>query len=224
MNRPVAAFIFDLDGVITDTAEYHFLAWRQLANDIGIDFTRADNEKLKGISRMESLELILELGGRKADFTDGEKQDLAAKKNKHYVRLIEQITPNDILPGIQPLLHSIQQAGYKLALASVSKNAQAVMESLQLSDQFDYMVDASTVKRGKPDPEIFLKAAQELNVPTDACIGVEDAEAGIEAIKSAGMFAVGIGSRETLKQADVVYEKTDQLSLDELIKQYQKSC
>lgn len=224
MNRPVAAFIFDLDGVITDTAEYHFLAWRQLANDIGIDFTRADNEKLKGISRMESLELILELGGRKADFADGEKQDLAAKKNKHYVRLIEQITPNDILPGIQPLLHSIQQAGYKLALASVSKNAQAVMESLQLSDQFDYMVDASTVKRGKPDPEIFLKAAQELNVPTDACIGVEDAEAGIEAIKSAGMFAVGIGSREILKQADVVYEKTDQLSLDELIKQYQKSC
>lgn len=224
MNRPVAAFIFDLDGVITDTAEYHFLAWRQLANDIGIDFTRADNEKLKGISRMESLELILELGGRKADFTDGEKQDLAAKKNKHYVQLIEQITPNDILPGIQPLLQSIQQAGYKLALASVSKNAQAVMESLQLSDQFDYMVDASTVKRGKPDPEIFLKAAQELNVPTDACIGVEDAEAGIEAIKSAGMFAVGIGSREILKQADVVYEKTDQLSLDELIKQYQKSC
>lgn len=221
MSKELKAFIFDLDGVITDTAEYHYLAWKQLANELGIEFTRADNERLKGISRMESLEIILDIGNKQSSYTAEEKEKLAAQKNEHYMELIKQITPNDSLPGIKQLLLDIKAAGYKLGLASVSKNAPAVMNSLQLSDQFDYMVDARTIKRGKPDPEIFLKAAEKLGVPADECIGIEDAEAGVDAIKSAGMFAVGIGSKEQLAKADLLYSNTSYLSLDELIKEYQ---
>ncbi len=222
MNKELKAFIFDLDGVITDTAEYHYLAWKQLAGELGIEFTRADNERLKGISRMESLEIILEIGNKQFSYSMEEKEKLAAQKNEHYVELIQQITPNDILPGIKQLLHDIKNAGYKLGLASVSKNAPAVMNSLQLSDQFDYMVDAHTIKKGKPDPEIFLKAAEKLGVPADECIGIEDAEAGVEAIKSAGMYAVGVGSKDQLSKADLLYSHTNLLSMDELIREYQK--
>lgn len=221
MNKELKAFIFDLDGVITDTAEYHYLAWKQLSSELGIEFTRADNERLKGISRMESLEIILEIGNKQSSYTVEEKEKLAAQKNEHYMELIKQITPNDILPGIKQLLLDIKAAGYKLGLASVSKNAPAVMNSLQLSDQFDYMVDAHTIKRGKPDPEIFLKAAEKLGVLANECIGIEDAEAGVEAIKSAGMFAVGVGPKEQLAKADLLYSNTSYLSLDELIKEYQ---
>ena len=222
MSMELKAFIFDLDGVITDTAEYHYLAWGQLANELGIEFTREDNERLKGISRMESLEIILEIGKKQSSYSLEEKEKLAEQKNDHYVELIKQITPNDILPGIKQLLLDIKDAGYKLGLASVSKNAPAVMSSLQLSDWFDYMVDARTIKRGKPDPEIFLKAAEKLGVSADECIGIEDAEAGVEAIKSAGMFAVGVGSKEQLAKADLIYSHTNLLSLEVLIKEYQK--
>lgn len=222
MSKVLKAFIFDLDGVITDTAEYHYRAWKQLASELGIEFSREDNERLKGISRMESLEIILEIGNKQSSYTIDEKEKLAAQKNEHYVDLIKQITPSDILPGIKQLLIDIKDAGYKLGLASVSKNAPAVLNSLQLSDQFDYMVDAHTIKRGKPDPEIFLKAAEMLGVKAFECIGIEDAAAGVEAIKSAGMFAVGVGSKEQLAKADLNYSHTDQLALNELIKEYQK--
>ena len=222
MSKALKAFIFDLDGVITDTAEYHYLAWKQLANEMGITFTREDNERLKGISRMESLEIILEIGNKQSSYTVEEKEKLATKKNEHYMELIKQITPNDCLPGIKQLLTDIKAAGYKLGLASVSKNAPAVMNSLQLSDQFDYMVDAHTIKKGKPDPEIFLKAAERLGVPAEECIGIEDAEAGVEAIKSAGMFAVGVGSKDQLAKSDLLYSSTSDLSLYEIIREYQK--
>ena len=222
MSKELRAFIFDLDGVITDTAEYHYLAWKQLANEMGITFTREDNERLKGISRMESLEIILEIGNKQSSYTVEEKEKLATQKNEHYMELIKQITPNDCLPGIKQLLNDIKAAGYKLGLASVSKNAPAVMNSLQLSDQFDYMVDAHTIKKGKPDPEIFLKAAERLGVHADECIGIEDAEAGVEAIKSAGMFAVGVGSKDQLAKADLLYSNTSDLSLNEIIREYRK--
>lgn len=212
MAKSLEAVIFDLDGVITDTAEYHYLAWQELAKELGISFSREFNEELKGISRMNSLEKILVHGGREMDFSDEEKQALTNQKNEHYRQLIQQITPADILPGIKDLIAEIKGLGLKLGLASVSKNAFTVMDALQLTNQFDVIVDASTIKNSKPDPEIFLTAAKLLQVDPVKCIGIEDAVAGIEAIKAAGMFAVGIGDKEVLKKADLVPVTTRELS------------
>jgi beta-phosphoglucomutase len=222
MTKPLQAFIFDLDGVITDTAEYHYLAWKTLGEELGIPFTREFNEELKGVSRMDSLEKILALGGRQGDFTGAEKEALATKKNEHYVHLIANISPNDILPGIKELLAEIKEKGYKLGLASVSKNAFAVMDSLGLKQEFDVIVDAATIAKGKPDPEIFLTAAKLLNVEPSACIGIEDAAAGVDSIKDAGMFAVGVGSEESLAKADIIYSSTKELSYEGILEAYQR--
>lgn len=221
MAKAIHAFIFDLDGVITDTAEYHYLAWKALGEELNIPFTREFNEELKGVSRMDSLEKILVLGNRQNDFTPEEKESLAAKKNEHYVRLIANISPNDILPGIKQFITNIKEAGYKLGLASVSKNAFTVMESLELKEEFDVIVDAATIKKGKPDPEIFLTAAHLLDVTPSACIGIEDAAAGVDSIKDAGMFAVGVGNKESLAKADLIYPSTQELSLKEILHVYQ---
>lgn len=223
MSKPLQAFIFDLDGVITESAEYHYLAWKALGEDIGIPFTREFNEELKGVSRMDSLEKILALGGKQNDFTQEEKNSLAEKKNDHYCTLIQNITPADILPGIEPLLADIRANGLKLGLASVSKNAFTVMTSLGLKDQFDVIVDAATISKGKPDPEIFLTAASLLGVDAAACIGIEDAAAGVDSIKGAGMFAVGVGSAESLAKADLIYPNTAQLSYAEIVEKYQQA-
>jgi beta-phosphoglucomutase len=222
MSKPIQAFIFDLDGVITDTAEYHYLAWKALGEELGIPFTREFNEELKGVSRMDSLEKILVLGNRQNDFSMEDKEALATKKNKHYVRLIANISPNDILPGIKDLIAEIKENGYRLGLASVSKNAFTVMDSLGLRQEFDVIVDAATIKKGKPDPEIFLTAAKLLNVEPSACIGIEDAAAGVESIKDAGMFAVGVGSVDSLAKADIIYSSTEQLSLSSIMTAYQE--
>lgn len=221
MSKLLQAFIFDLDGVITDTAEYHYLAWKTLGEELGIPFTREFNEELKGVSRMDSLEKILVLGNRQADFTQDEKVALATKKNEHYVRLIENISPNDILPGIKNLLSEIKEKGYKLGLASVSKNAFTVMESLGLKEEFDVIVDAATIANGKPDPEIFLTAARLLNVDPHQCIGIEDAAAGVDSIKGAGMFAVGVGSEDSLAKADLIYSSTKELSMHEILRAFE---
>lgn len=220
MKKSLEAFIFDLDGVITDTAEYHYQAWKALAGDLGISFSRDLNEHLKGVSRMESLEKILAWGGRQADFSDDEKHQLATRKNDHYLTLIQKITPADILPGITELLKDVKAGGFKLGLASASKNAFTVLESLGLIDRFDVIVDAREITKGKPDPEIFLTAARLLDVDPAACIGVEDAAAGVESIKSAGMFAVAVGPRESFPGADLVYPETSQLSLEAIKKAY----
>jgi beta-phosphoglucomutase len=222
MSKPIQAFIFDLDGVITDTAEYHYLAWKALGEELRIPFTREFNEELKGVSRMDSLEKILVLGNRQNDFSMEDKEALATKKNKHYFRLIANISPNDILPGIKDLIAEIKKNGYRLGLASVSKNAFTVMNSLGLRQEFDVIVDAATIKKGKPDPEIFLTAAKLLNVEASACIGIEDAVAGVESIKDAGMFAVGVGSVDSLAKADIIYSSTEQLSLSSIMTAYQE--
>ncbi|WP_078546677.1 beta-phosphoglucomutase [Litchfieldia alkalitelluris] len=220
MSKQLQAFIFDLDGVITDTAEYHFMAWKALAEDLGIEFTRESNEELKGISRMESLEKILQIGGKANVYSDEEKEQLATKKNEHYVELIQKISPKDILPGIEELLKRIKHENLKLALASASKNAVMVLDSLELKDMFDIIVDVSKIKRGKPDPEIFLTAASQLEVDPSYCIGVEDALAGVDAIKDAGMFAVAIGP--DFQRADLVYRDTSGLSFDEIRESFSK--
>lgn len=214
------AVIFDLDGVITDTAEYHFLAWRELAQELGIPFSREDNERLKGVSRLASLDIILELGGRQELFSEEEKEHLARKKNTHYVELIKQISPKDILPGIKTFLAEIKEAGLKIGLASASKNAPAVLEGLDLLGEFDYMADANLIARGKPDPEIFLNVAENLMIAPEKCIGIEDAKAGVQAIKRAGMFAVGIGAAHQLGEADLIYASTRELSLKKIISEF----
>jgi beta-phosphoglucomutase len=196
------AVIFDLDGVITDTARYHYLAWKRLAETQGVHFDEEFNEHLKGIDRMGSLELILASATR--SYTQEEKLALADEKNQHYVQLIASMSPADLLPGAVQALDACRAAGLKIGLASVSKNAFAVLEMLGITGKFDYVVDAAKIARGKPDPEIFLKAASELGVSAERCLGVEDAVAGVASIKAAGMTALGIGDPAVLAQADKV--------------------
>lgn len=194
--------IFDLDGVITDTARYHYLAWKKLADELGIYFDEVINERLKGVSRLQSLEIILEKSDKK--YSQEEKEYYANKKNEYYKEMIKRITPEDLLPGVERFIEELKKRGIKTAIASVSKNAFTVVENLKIRDQFDYIVDANEIKHGKPDPEIFLNAAKHLGIPPEKCIGIEDSAAGITAIKKAGMFAVGVGNPETVKEADLI--------------------
>ncbi|GGJ30749.1 beta-phosphoglucomutase [Deinococcus roseus] len=209
------AVIFDLDGVITDTAHYHYLAWKRLAEQVGVPFDEVFNERLKGVDRMGSLNLILSQG--RFDLTEEEKVALATQKNTHYQELIAEMTPEDLLPGAVQALDEVRQAGLKIGLASVSRNAFTVLSSLGITEKFDYIVDASTIARGKPDPEIFLKAAAELGVTPEECLGVEDAVAGVASIKSAGMYAVGVGDPQVLTQADRVIPGLQDFSIADFL-------
>lgn len=213
MGVELEAVIFDLDGVITDTAEFHFIAWKNIAEEIGIKIDRSFNEALKGVSRTESLERILRYGGREGDFSQEEKEILARKKNSLYKELITKITRADLLPGIWDLLQDLRSGGIKLGLASMSKNVFSVVDNLQVRKFFDVIVDVREVERGKPDPEIFLRAAKDLGVQPKDCLAIEDAEAGVKAIKKAGMFAIGIGSEKELAEADLILPTTGGLSL-----------
>ncbi len=206
------AVIFDLDGVITDTAHYHFLAWQRLAESEGVAFDDAFNERLKGIDRMGSLELILARSGK--TYTPAARWALAERKNQHYQQLIATMSAADLLPGAFDALAAVRAAGLPVGLASVSKNASTVLERLGIRASFDYVVDAATLANSKPHPEIFLVAAQQLGVAPAHCLGVEDSVAGITSIKAAGMFALGIGKREVLTQADAVIDGLDKFSLN----------
>lgn len=220
MGNYPKAFIYDLDGIITDTAEFHFLAWQKLADEIGISIDRQFNEQLKGINRMDSLDRILELGTSGRVLSDSEKVTLATRKNEYYLELIESINPSHILPGIEPLLQKNKEQHIKIALGSASNNAQAILDKLQLTSYFDYIVDASKVKKGKPDPETFLTAAAALGISPDECVGIEDAAAGVESINRAGMFSVGVGDARNLAAADYLVEETGKLIFEEIITHY----
>ncbi|WP_122645930.1 beta-phosphoglucomutase [Enterococcus mediterraneensis] len=210
-------FIFDLDGVITDTAKFHFIAWRDLAAEIGIEVDLKFNEQLKGISRMDSLERILAYGNRANDFTTEEKEALAAKKNTHYVELLQSLSPADLLPGVKEFLDDARQQNIPCAIASASKNAPFILKKLEVADLFDGIVDPATLHKGKPDPEIFVKAAELLNIQPEEAIGFEDAQAGIDGIKACGMFAVGVLSDEPLHGADLTVKRLDELNVAELV-------
>ncbi|MBJ7571594.1 beta-phosphoglucomutase [Bacillus halotolerans] len=210
------AVIFDLDGVITDTAEYHFLAWKHIAEQIDIPFDRSMNESLKGISREKSLENILIYGGAEASYTNAEKQDLLHQKNKYYQTLISKLTPEDLLPGIGRLLRELKVENIKIGLASSSRNAPEILRRLEIIDDFHAIVDPTALANGKPDPEIFLTAAALLGVSPADCAAVEDAEAGIAAIKSAGMFAVGVGYEQSMHDADLIVRQTCDLTFEVL--------
>ena len=210
------ALILDLDGVITDTARFHFLAWKNLADSLGFHFDENDNERLKGVSRMRSFEIILEINDALDRFTEAEKEAFCAKKNDLYKELISTMTPADVLPGIPELLARAKANGVPVAVASVSKNAPAVLASLGLTDAFDYVADAAKVTKSKPDPEIFTVCADALGVPYADCVGIEDAQAGIEAIHAAGMRSVGINVAVTSLAPDVSLDSTAELASLEL--------
>lgn len=202
----IRACIFDLDGVIVDTARYHFLAWSRLAQELGVAFTAHDNERLKGVSRMRSLEIILELGG--LSLSEQDKDKLANKKNTWFVDFLERMMPDEIFPGVIQLIHSLKARGIKVGLASSSKNARMVIQLLRIEDEFDVVVDGTMAVNSKPDPEIFLLAAEKLGVDPRDCVVFEDAEAGVEAALNAGMKCVGVGSIEQLGKATQVITRT----------------
>ncbi|MDB5062364.1 MAG: beta-phosphoglucomutase [Mucilaginibacter sp.] len=211
MNN-IQACIFDLDGVIVDTAVYHYKAWKRLANDIGFDFTEHQNEQLKGVSRMASLDLILGWGNV-IDKTEAEKLELATRKNEWYTEMINKMTPAEILPGAREFVQSCRNAGIKTAIGSASKNTPTILAKLELLPLFDAVIDGNSVTNPKPDPEVFLKGAEALHVAPSACVVFEDAIAGIEAAINGGMKAVGIGSPELLKEANIVVSGLDKMTL-----------
>ncbi|OMD03090.1 beta-phosphoglucomutase, partial [Paenibacillus odorifer] len=191
--------IFDLDGVIVDTAKYHYLAWASLADELGFKFTEEDNERLKGVSRMRSLDILLEVGG--LEFKEVEKLAMAEKKNRLYVEYISRLEESELLPGVKEYLTGMRSRGIGIALGSASKNAEFILNKLNITDLFDAVVDGNKVSLAKPDPEVFLIAAQEIGLQPDECVVFEDAEAGVQAGKAAGMKVVGIGKPEVLKEA-----------------------
>lgn len=199
---PLRAVIFDLDGVIADTAVVHRAAWERLAQEIGAPFDEAIAERMKGVDRRGSLEILLERAPRA--YTEAEKDALGERKNDYYREQIERFGPDQLLPGARAAVEATRAAGLRVALASASRNAPLLLERLGIADLFDVIVDAARIARSKPDPEIFLAAATELNVAPADCLGVEDAAAGIASIHAAGMVAVGIGQREALGEADIV--------------------
>lgn len=202
----IKACIFDLDGVIVDTAKYHYLAWQRLAKELGVSFTLEDNERLKGVSRIRSLEIILEIGG--LHFSEVQKEEMATRKNQWFVDYVNAMKPEEIYPGVHQLLQALKAKGIKVGLASSSKNAPAVIRLLNIEHDFDAVVDGTMIVHTKPDPEIFLKAAQRLGVAPKDCVVFEDAEAGVEAALNAGMKCVGIGSPKQLGKAHRVIPHT----------------
>lgn len=212
--------IFDLDGVIVDTAKYHYLAWKRLGAELGIEFTERDNERLKGVSRMRSLEILLEIG--KQEKTTAEKESLAAKKNTWYVQYILQMDTSEILPGVLDFLDELRGQGIKIALGSASKNARTILERVRITDYFDAIIDGNLVSKAKPDPEVFLLGAAQLNVAPEHTVVFEDAQAGIEAALNAGMLTVGVGEPNMLSAAHVVISGFESVSLKQLLEALQR--
>jgi beta-phosphoglucomutase len=210
-----AACIFDLDGVIVDTARYHFLAWKRLADQLGIHFSEDDNERLKGVSRIASLEIILELGNIKTDETT--KLEYTTLKNKWYTDLISKMTPDEILPGSLDFIKELREAKIKVAIGSASKNTPLILKRVGILDLFDAVADGNNVSKAKPDPDVFLKAAEMVNVKPGNCAVFEDAVAGIQAALNAGMMCIGVGSPKILTKAHFVVSGLKEMNLGMLL-------
>lgn len=211
MTNSIQACLFDLDGVLVDTAKYHFLAWKRLAAELGFTFTEQDNEKLKGVSRMASLDILLKVGG--IELNETQKQELAKRKNEWYVEYISQMDASEILPGALAFLQQCRENGLKTALGSASKNAPMILRNTGLTPYFDAIIDGTHTSQAKPDPEVFLLGARELGVNPENCVVFEDAEAGIEAARRAGMRCVGIGTPKTLGAAGLVIPSLESMTL-----------
>ncbi|WP_431110282.1 beta-phosphoglucomutase [Winogradskyella poriferorum] len=208
MNKK--GFIFDLDGVIVDTAKYHFLAWKKLANDLGIDFTEEENEQLKGVSRVKSLEKILAWGNKTLSEKDFNQQ--MAKKNEDYLSHIAKMDESEILPDVPKVLNFLSENNQPISLGSASKNARTILERVHLKEQFDAIVDGNDVTKAKPDPEVFLIAAKLLEMDPKDCVVFEDSVAGVEAANVANMISIGIGSEDVLGHADYVFKDFTEIS------------
>lgn len=213
----IKACLFDLDGVVVDTAKYHFLAWKKLADSLGFVFTEKDNERLKGVSRMHSLDILLEVGG--LDFPEEEKIKMAESKNNCYVKYITKMTPDEVLPGVIFFFEELKQHGIKIALGSASKNAQLILEKCKIQNYFDAIIDGTKISKAKPDPEVFLEGAKALNVEPKYCIVFEDAEAGIEAAINGKMRCIGIGKPEILGKANIVISGFQKFKYENLKKE-----
>ena len=208
------AIIFDLDGVLTDTSEYHYRAWKHLADDEGIPFTHEENDAhLRGVGRRESLAYLI----RGRQYSEAQIQEMMDRKNRYYSELIKTMSPKEVVPGGRELLDEIRQAGIKTAIASASKNCRTVLDLLQITQYFDGIADGNSVVNSKPAADIFVFAAGLVSVSTTQCLGVEDADAGVDAIKTAGMTALGIGPKERFHRADRVLPTMENKHLKDLI-------
>ena len=205
-------FIFDLDGVIVDTAKYHFLAWRNLAKQLGFEFTEEHNELLKGVSRVRSLEILLAIG--KIEISEEQKQEMLIAKNTEYLGFVNKMTADEILPGVNDMLNFLDENGIKFALGSASKNAPLILEKVGLLDRFSAIVDGNDVSKAKPDPEVFLIGAEKLGLKPENCVVVEDAIAGVEAANAAQMLSIGIGEKEVLGHAKYVFADMTEITSD----------
>ncbi|MNO67628.1 Beta-phosphoglucomutase [compost metagenome] len=210
----IKACLFDLDGVLVDTAKYHYLAWKRLAQELGFDFTEHDNERLKGVSRMASLDILLSIGGIELD--ESKKQELAERKNNWYFEMISKMDASEILPGALEFLKECRANGLKVALGSASKNAMTILNNTGITPYFDAIIDGTRTTSAKPDPEVFTLGASEVGVSPEQCVVFEDAEAGVEAARRAGMHCVGIGSPETLGKADFVVSSLADMTVSRL--------
>ncbi|WP_339653255.1 beta-phosphoglucomutase [uncultured Salegentibacter sp.] len=204
--------IFDLDGVIVDTAKFHFLAWRKLANDLGFDFTKAQNEQLKGVSRVESLKKILEWGELELSKTEFKRQ--MALKNENYLSYVAKMDDDEILPGVQKVIDYLIENNIPFALGSASKNARNILKKINLLEKFDAIVDGNDVSKAKPDPEVFLIAAEKININPENSIVFEDSVAGVQAANNANMMSIGIGEKEILGEADYVFNDFTEIDID----------
>ena len=214
----IKAVLFDLDGVIADTAKFHFIAWKNIAKEEGIDIDEEFNEQLKGVDRVLSFDRIL-AHGNITSLTEDEKEYYRTKKNNLYKELLKDLTPQDVLPGILDLFNELIDDNIKIAIASISQNAQYILEKLNLLDKIDCIADPRTVKHSKPAPDIFLKAAELAGVNIKNCVAIEDAQAGIEAINRAGIFSVGVGN---LVDADLLVDSTSKLNLDSIKEKFKR--
>jgi beta-phosphoglucomutase len=212
MASRIQAFIFDLDGVITDTAEYHYRGWKRLADEEGLAFTREDNEQLRGIPRRESLLLIL----KDRTYPEEKILEMMTRKNKYYLEFIREISPRDLLPGAKELLEEVRAAGLKNALGSASKNATEVLDRLGIRSLFDAISDGHSVERQKPAPDLFLHAANQLNLPPAECVVVEDAAAGIEGAIQGGFHSIGLGPWERVGKAEAVFPSLSGIHLEDI--------
>ncbi len=214
----IKAFLFDLDGVITETSHQHYIAWKKLAEKLNIEIDMEFNEQLKGVSRVDSLNRILEKGNVLGKYSEDEINDFLTAKNDHYKELIKDLKPEDAFPGVHDFFKELKSKNIKIVICSASFNAPTIIKALDLEQYVDYIVDPGSLKKGKPAPDIFLKGAEKFGLLSEECIGVEDAVSGVQAIKSANMYAIGIGDKKILTQADIVLSGINEIDLNKFTK------
>lgn len=211
----IRAVIFDLDGVIVSTDEFHYQGWQKLADEEGVYFDRTINERLRGVSRMDSLDILLEKSDK--EYTDEQKQEMATRKNNYYRELLKNLSPEDLLPGAMQTMEELKKRGIKVAIGSSSKNTPTILEYIGLSDYFDAVSDGNQISKSKPDPEVFLLAAKKMGVPAEECVVVEDAAAGVEAAIRGNMKALGVGSAAEDQRAHLRAKDLSEVTVDQIL-------